>query len=144
MRASAGSSRSTTPGCSPCSAWPALSRLAVALLGQQRDHPLDEAGGDGLARREPQRALARQVGREFGREGGIGVRHRIQRDVVLPPRELDQALAVKRHGGNLVADRLAGPGNNAENPAAYFAQDRLNLFRERTDVLLDRPPLPSH
>ena len=28
----------------------------MALLGQQRDDPLDEAAGDGLAKREPQRA----------------------------------------------------------------------------------------
>jgi hypothetical protein len=42
----------------------------MALLGQERDHSLDETARNGLVQREPQRAPARQVGREFGREGG--------------------------------------------------------------------------
>ena len=115
--------------CSPCSACRApLSRVAVTLPGQERDQSLDQAAGDGLVQREPQRALARQVGREFGREGGIRVGHRVQGDVVLPRRELHQALAVECDGRNLVADRLASLRHDAENPAPHLPQDGRGIF----------------
>src|SRR5580700_11629343 len=103
------------------------SRVAMPLLGQQRDQALDDVVGDGLMQREPYRALARQIWREYPREGGIDIGYRVHGDVMLPRRELHQAPAVQRHGRNLVADRLASLRHDAENPAPHLAQNGLDI-----------------
>ena len=101
----------------------------------------DEAGGDGLAERELQRALGRAVGLDPALEVRVAGRHRIQADVPLPAREVHQRRAVQRDRRDAVADRLPGPGHGAADRAADILQDRPDVSRERGDVIAHRREL---
>ena len=64
--------------------------------------------------------------------------------MALPAGEVDERPVVERDGGNVVADRLVGTGDDAVHRAADLLEDVLHVWRVGADVVVDGRVGGSH
>src|SRR5262245_75829 len=85
----------TVPTIARLSSLPSLSTVRP-LLDAEGHQSFDELVRNGLSEREPQRGPGRPVRRELPLEGLVRRGYRIDADVLLPRRDVDQVSAVER------------------------------------------------
>ena len=87
--------------------------------------------------REPDRVFAGASRRDLGLERLGQFVHRVEPDVLLPPREVQRVAAAEHHRGDAVAHALLAIWNVGMDRGAHLLQPIRDLGREGGDVLVD-------
>src|SRR5262245_23442735 len=108
------------------------------------DQPVDELIRERLAEWELERPLAGSVRLDVALEGFVALRYRIDRDVVLPRRGIDQVLPVELERRDAVADHFGGCRRGGDDAAADRLEDLLDIGWLSGDVIVNRSELLGH
>lgn len=97
----------------------------------------DQFVRDGLVKAEPDGSFAMDIGSEFFVKCRIAHENRVERDMILPPGEIDEVAAVELERGNLVADGFLGVGSGFQDGLPDLFQDPLHRLGKSGDIFVD-------
>src|SRR2546426_1039472 len=120
----------------------ALSVPLSIFLRSEHDDSSYQVVRNGLIDRKLDRTFSLLEWRKFLLKGLHAGRDRIESNVILVRREVDQPLAVQFERRHLIANRFNGFGRGLPDRLPDSLKDPLDILGEGLDVLVDRLPLP--